>query len=169
MGTSLYLLPFPSPNFWKSKANVADKTSKIIRKWNYRILPPSWPRHVGQHVNLGRQDEHTRWPAWHWNDISSNCKAFSEEIQKILGSPGELEVIHSRNRLDIQTGMPNLDLADCCLVPYSLLLELRLLRNSLLWLFPKLQKWLDLTKNFSRWQNIAHDYLTWSWRGWGCR
>ena len=32
----------------------------------FLMLPPSWPRQVGQQVSLGLQLEQTRWPAWHW-------------------------------------------------------------------------------------------------------
>ena len=32
----------------------------------FRMLAPNGPRHVGQHESFGRQEEQTRWPAWHW-------------------------------------------------------------------------------------------------------
>ena len=50
------------PLLWYRQGNITvDATFSIAR---LRMLAPSWPRQVGQHVSLGRQLEHTRWPAW---------------------------------------------------------------------------------------------------------
>ncbi len=109
----------PQPEDWYRQGNMTVEATFSMAK--LRILPPSWPRHVGQQVSLGRHDEQTKWPAWHcknsWKFSSNSWGRF--QVFQVFFIPVILEAERSQSTQGTRTGMLNLGLSDWNWAPHS--------------------------------------------------